>query len=239
MLLKIKGGNFNEDSIPGPSEDEINPFIDKIKNQTITKHIMLNFYSGQYHDVSVVGAFWGVCKVNAAIDTQVLIDKFQVDLIILTGVAGSLNDNLKFGDVVASTEVAHHDVVPEIIIEYHPWLEHQYIKANEALIGKCIRIIKSERLGFTCHLGRIITGETFITHQQRNILIEKHQAMCVDMESASVAQVCYVNNVPFIVIRAISDNADSEAPETFECNVKTASLNSIKVVENLLILLLN
>lgn len=57
MLLKIKGGNFNEDSIPGPSEDEINPFIDKIKNQTITKHIMLNFYSGQYHDVSVVGAF--------------------------------------------------------------------------------------------------------------------------------------------------------------------------------------
>ncbi|HBS45870.1 MAG TPA: phosphoglycerate transporter [Paenibacillus sp.] len=219
----------------GPSEDEINPFIDKLKNPTITKHIMLNFYSSQYHDVSVVAAFCGVGKVNAAIATQVMIDKFQVDSIILTGVAGSLNDNLQLGDVVVSTEVAHHDVVPEIITEYHPWLEEQYIKANEELIERCIRIIDSDRLGFTCYFGRIITGETFITHQQRNKLIDKHQAMCVDMESASVAQVCYINNIPFIAIRAITDHADSDAPESFEVNVKAAALNSMKLVENLLI----
>lgn len=223
----------------GPSEDEINPFIEKLKNKSITKHIMLDFYSGQYQDVSVVSVFCGVCKVNAAIATQVLIDKFQVDTIILTGVAGSLSDNLTFGDVIIATEVAHHDVVPEIITEYHPWLEDQYIKVDVGLLRKCYRIIEFEKTNFTCHFGRIITGESFITNLQRSSLIETHQAMCVDMESASVAQVCYVNNIPFIVIRAISDNADNEAPETFEYNIKIASLNSIRLVENLLVSIKN
>lgn len=219
----------------GPSEDEINPFIEKLNNKTLTKHIMLDFYSGQYHEVSVVSVFCGVCKVNAAIATQVLIDKFQVDTIILTGVAGSLSDNLKFGDVVIATEVAHHDVVPEIITEYHPWVENQYMKVDEGLLRECNRIIEANEFSFTCHLGRIITGESFITNIQRSSLIELHQAMCVDMESASVAQVCYVNDTPFIVIRAISDLADHEAPDNFEYNMKMASLNSITLVETLLI----
>jgi adenosylhomocysteine nucleosidase len=85
-----------------------------------------------------------------------------------------------------------------------------------------------------CYIGRIITGEAFITQNERKSLIENFDPLCVDMESASVAHTCYVNNIPFIVIRSMSDNADESGSETFDSNMETAALNSIRVVEGLI-----
>ena len=173
-------------------------------------------------------------KVNAAIATQILISKFEVTHIILTGVAGALNRELEIGDIVISSEVAYHDVANGILTKYHPWMEDIYFRPDVELLKLCENISKSLSLNSKCYIGRIITGEAFITHNEREILIEKFNPLCVDMESASVAHTCYVNNIPFIVIRAMSDIADENGSEAFESNIDKVALDSIKLVEELI-----
>jgi adenosylhomocysteine nucleosidase len=218
----------------GPTETEIEPFISKMLNKELSEHAMLKFYSGVYEGVEVVSLFCGVCKVNAAIATQLLINKFEVTHIILTGVAGALNKQLEIGDIVISSEVAYHDVAHGILTEYQPWMEDIYFKADVELLKLCENIANSLSIPSKCHIGRVITGEAFITHNERERLIEIFNPLCVDMESASVAHTCYVNNIPFIVIRSMSDDADENGSETFENNIEMAALNSIKFVECLI-----
>ncbi|MBW9158562.1 5'-methylthioadenosine/adenosylhomocysteine nucleosidase [Clostridium tagluense] len=218
----------------GPTEKEIMPFINKISNKKLSEYSMLKFYSGIYAGVEVVSVFCGVCKVNAAIATQLLISKFEVTHIILTGVAGALNKQLEIGDIVISSEVAYHDVSPGILTEYHPWMEDIYFRPDVELLKLCENVSKSFSITSKCHVGRIITGEAFITNNERERLIEKFNPLCVDMESASVAHTCYVNNIPFIIIRSVSDGANENASETFAINIEMAALNSIKLVEEII-----
>lgn len=218
----------------GPTEKEILPFIGKISNKKFSEHAMLKFYSGDYEGVEVVSVFSGVCKVNAAIATQILINKFSVTHIVLTGVAGALNRQLKIGDIVISSEVAYHDVAGGILTEYHPWMEDIYFRSDIELLKLCENIANSLSISSKCHIGRIITGEAFITHNERDSLIEHFNPLCVDMESASVAHTCYVNNIPFIIIQSMSDEADENSSETFEINIERVASNSIKFVEELI-----
>jgi len=220
--------------IIGPTEREINPFIDKILDRELSEHAMLKFYSGVYEGVEVVSVFCGVCKVNAAIATQILIDKFEVTHIVLTGVAGALNKQLEIGDIVISSEVAYHDVADGILTEYHPWMEDIYFRPDVEMLKLCENIGQSLSILSKCYIGKIITGEAFITHNEREILIEKFNPLCVDMESASVAHTCYANNIPFIVIRSILDNADENGSETFDSNMERSALNSIELVAGLI-----
>lgn len=228
------GMNALKIGVIGPTEREIMPFINKIKNKKQIEHAMLEFYSGVYEGVEVVSVFCGVCKVNAAIATQLLISKFEVTHIILTGVAGALIKQLKIGDIVIASEVAYHDVARGILTEYHPWMEDIYFRPDAELLRLCESVANSISMSNNCYTGRIITGETFITHNERKSLIENFNPLCVDMESASVAHTCYVNNIPFIVIRSMSDNADENGSETFESNIEASALNSIRVVEGLI-----
>ena len=218
----------------GPTEREIMPFIDKITDRKQSEHAMLKFYSGVYEGVEVVSVFCEVCKVNAAIATQLLISKFEVTHIILTGVAGALSKELEIGDTVISSEVAYHDVASGILTEYHPWMEDIYFKADIKLLRLCENVANSISNSSRCYTGRIITGEAFITEKERKSLIEKFNPLCVDMESASVAHTCYANNIPFIIIRSMSDKADENGSEAFESNMEIAALNSIKLVEVLI-----
>ncbi|WP_291573184.1 5'-methylthioadenosine/adenosylhomocysteine nucleosidase [Clostridium sp. UBA4548] len=220
--------------IIGPTEKEIQPFIDKIKDKKLCEKAMLKFYSGTYEGVEVVAVLCGVCKVNAAIATQILIDSFRATQVILTGVAGALNKNLKIGDTVISNEIAYHDVKGGILTEYHPWMEDIYFRPDANLLGLCKEVSKELEPQNKCYIGRIITGEAFITHNEREDLIERFNPLCVDMESASVAHSCYVNKIPFIVIRSMSDNADENGSESFKSNVELAALNSIEVAEGLI-----
>lgn len=218
----------------GPSEKEIISFINKISNKKQTEHAMLKFYSGIYEGIEVVSVVCGVCKVNASIATQLLIDKFEVTHIVLTGVAGALNNDLQIGDIVISSEVAYHDVENGILTKYHPWIEEAYFRPDSKLLELCEGVTKSLLVTSKCHTGRIITGESFITHNERENLIQKFNPLCVDMESAGVAHTCYVNSIPFIVIRSISDKADENGSEKFKINIETVAQNSITLVEGLI-----
>ena len=220
--------------IIGPTETEIMPFINKIESKEIAKHAMINFYTGNFENASIVAVVSGVCKVNAAIATQILIDKFDVTHIILTGVAGALDQNLRIGDVVIAKEVAHHDVARNILTEYHPCMEDIYFKTDSKMLQDILEISKSLSATNRFYTGRIISGEAFIKDSKRYRLMEIFEPQCVDMESAAVAHVCYVNTIPFLIIRAISDLANEASTETFESNVEEVSLHSLLLVEELI-----
>lgn len=220
--------------IIGPSESEIMPFIDKIENKKLTQHAMLKFYTGTYGNNSVVAVFSGVCKVNAAIAAQILIDRFDVTHIILTGVAGALNESLRIGDIVIADEIAYHDVAKEILTEYHPWMTDLYFRPDTQMLRDAICIADNSDTTYKHYVGRLVTGEAFITQNERYKLIEKFAPLCVDMESAGVAHVCYANEIPFLIIRAISDAADENGSETFESNVEAVSLHALSLLEELI-----
>ena len=217
------------------TEREIMPFImSKMTVKVKEEEARLNFYSGFYEGIEVVAVFSGVCKVNAAIAAQILISKFQVTHLILTGVAGALNEKLNIGDIVIGSEIAYHDVAPGILTEYHPWMKDIYFRPDDKLFELCNKVADSLSLNCKCYTGRIITGEAFVTENERGALIERFNPLCVDMESASVAHVCYANRVPFLIIRSISDRADKTGAEDFESNMAKAALNSLELVQLLL-----
>lgn len=234
ILIENKGMNILRIGVIGPTEKEIMAFISKISEKKQIEHARLRFYSGIYEGIEVVSVVCGVCKVNASIATQLLIDKFEVTHIVLIGVAGALSSQLEIGDIVISSEVAYHDVASGVLTEYHPWMENIYFKPDSKLLELCKDVANSLLITSKCYTGRIITGETFITHNEREHLIQQFNPLCVDMESASVAHTCYVNNIPFIVIRSMSDNADKNGSEEFKINVEMVAQNSITVVEGLI-----
>jgi adenosylhomocysteine nucleosidase len=218
----------------GPTENEIMPFIEQISNKKVETAAMLTFYSGIYENIDVVALYCGVCKVNAAIATQILIDKFNVTHVIVTGVAGGIDNTLSIGDTVISTEVAYHDVDEGILTEYHPWMKSIYFKADSKLVGLCRAMIDKNTFTQKIFFGRIVTGEAFISDNGRTEIISKYHPLCVDMETASIAHVCYVNNAPFIAIRSITDTEDECGIEIFENNCASVSNNSINIVKKIL-----
>ena len=220
--------------IIGPSEDEILPFIEQMVNKKVESNAMLKFYIGKFNNIDVVALYCGVCKVNAAIATQILIDKFNVTNIILTGVAGAIDSRLNIGDTVISTEVAYHDVGDGILTEYHPWMDSIYFKCDSSLLTLSRRVLVENIFPQKIYFGKIVTGEAFISKKGRRAIIEKYNPLCVDMETASIAHVCYVNNTSFIAIRSITDTESECGTDVFETNCESVAKNSINVLIKIL-----
>lgn len=218
----------------GPSEDEIKSFIDVCHIKKIETKAMITFHSGKYKDIEIVTLYCGVCKVNAAIAAQILIDKFDITHIIVSGVAGAIDKRLSIGDTVIATEVAYHDVADEILTEYHPWMESIYFKSDNEIVKLCEKFIDTNKFNQKIFFGKIVTGEAFITDNGRKEIIDRFNPLCVDMETASIAHVCYANGVPFIAIRSITDTNEESGVETFESNCVSASNNSIEFLKRLL-----
>ena len=125
------------------------------------------WYEGKINDVVVVTLFSGVCKVNAAIATQILIDSFNVNIIINSGVAGGIDSNLNIFDTVISTEVAYHDVEKGILTEFHPWMESVYFKTDSNLLNLSKKAVEKMTLENKVVWGRMVTGEAFISDEGR------------------------------------------------------------------------
>lgn len=216
------------------SDDELAPFLPIIENCKITEKAMLKFYEGTIYGVEVVALFSGVCKVNAAIASQILIDGFGVNVIINSGVAGGMNPNLQIFDTVISTEVCYHDVADDILTEFHPWMQSVFFKADNELIELSkISVDKMKTVG-KIYWGRMATGESFIKDEGRQDINDKFSPLSVDMETASIAHVCYVNNIPFISIRCITDTATHSGNEHFEENIIKASIIAAEITESMI-----
>lgn len=213
---------------------ELDPFLSYIKNCTMSEKAMLKFYKGVINNVDIVVLFCGVCKTNAAIATQILIDIYNVDLIINAGTAGGMDKKLEIFDTVIATEVAHHDVHEGILTEFHPWMSSIYFKSDEILLKLTKEAVKRRKHDNKIYFGRMVTGEKFITDKGRDEINLNFNPLSVDMETASIAQTCYVNQVPFIAIRCITDTADHSGAENFDKNCVIASSISKDITLELL-----
>lgn len=201
---------------------ELSPFIPHMQNMVTSKKAMVTIYEGDMEGTQTAVLFCGVCKVNAAIAAQVLIDHYQVDILINAGTAGGIDPQLQVFDTVVSTEVFYHDVEEGILTEYHPWMESVYFKADENLLRTARKIFESNS---QIWFGKMATGEQFIQGEKRKELMENFQALSADMETAAIAHVCYVRNIPFIAIRTITDigKGDHLDQSQFEENCSRAS----------------
>ena len=182
---------------------------------------MLQFHEGWIEGVPVVALYSGVCKVNAAIAAQILIDRYDVSALVNAGTAGGMDPGIQLFDTVISTQVAYHDVADDILTEFHPWMPSIYFDVDKNMIDVAKSV--SGKLPHV-YLGRMVTGEQFITDGLRERINAKFAPLSVDMETGSIAHVCYVNRVLFIAIRSITDTADHQGIENFEANCAKAAV---------------
>ena len=198
--------------IIGAMDVEVNLLKEKAKiSQKIIKADM-EFCLGKLEDTEVVIVKCGMGKVNAGICTQMLSDVFDVDCIINTGVAGSLNNNLNIGDIVVAVDSVQHDydVTPigfrkgEI-----PYTKKIAFESDKKLVEEAVKAVHEVAPELQVIKGRVCTGDQFIsTKEQKERITSNFGGDCCEMESGAIAQVCYLNKIPFVIIRAISDKAD-------------------------------
>lgn len=184
---------------------------------------MLTFHEGTIRGISVVVLYSGVCKVNAALATQILIDTFGVAIVINAGTAGGMAQGIDLFDVVISTEVAYHDVAPHILTGFHPWMDSVFFPADPELLRLSRLAAAKLTLESNVFWGRMVTGETFIADEGRQAINQQFAPLSVDMESASIAHVCYVNRVPFLAIRCMTDTETHSGAGHFEENCDKAA----------------
>jgi len=226
---------MNKIGIIGALDEELEIIKSEMKNVSVKKAAGIDFFSGAIHGKSVVLARCGVGKVNAAVCTQALIDLFKPDCIINTGVAGAIHDGLDIGDIVISKDLVTHDFNAEPIIPDYK-IPERYVPADGVLVAKASEAAATiQKKGLTIHTGRIATGDSFINESEiKNKLWTDFEALCVEMEGASIAHACWLNEIPFVIVRAISDKADEEAKVSFEKFVVDASKNSCAMIFEML-----
>lgn len=212
-----------------------------IENQTTVNKTHLEFIEGQLCGKEVVGVICGIGKVNASICTQILISEFKCTHILNTGVAGGIKPGVKFKDIVLAEDLIQHDV--DVTKFGHKLGEIPYIgthsfKCDENLLNiaksVCEEMVK-ENPSFNIHVGRIVTGDQFIAdNSMSDRLYKTFDALACEMESGSIAQACYLNEVPFLIIRAISDNGGDIAGDEFYKFLKDAAENSYIILKYIL-----
>lgn len=200
------------------------------------------YYVGHYGDYEIVICESGVGKVNAAIAAQRLIDLFGVDCIINSGVAGGVAPNIGKMDVVISERLTYHDFYPlEVLDKYPP--HGRYIPADRGLIEKavdacarCNEVLSANgKKSFCAHVGTIVSGDCFVDSSEKAAALHReHGALCTEMEGAAIAHVAKVNELPFVVIRAISDFADEQADDSFESFEQIAADRAAFIVKEML-----
>ena len=214
------------------SDTELEPFLKYIQSPRITEKAMLKFYSGYIGRTAVVAAYSGVCKVNAAIAAQLLIDVFEVGCIINAGTAGGMDERVRLFDTVISERMVYHDVAEDILTEFHPWLEENCFQADRELYAAAERYSRESE--FPILFGTMVSGEQFIEDERRSEINRKFAPLSVDMETVSIAHVCYVNNIPFLSVRTVTDTAEHKGIENFEQNCEVASGRSAQIVIGIL-----
>ncbi len=195
----------------------------------------LNFIKGEINDKLVVLVEAGVGKVNATRTAQLLIDKFDIDVVINIGSAGSANDKLNIGDIVIGKKLVQHDF--DITAFGHPkgYISNvgQYLESDTQLMKKMEKAIKDlENIDFKILVGTIASGDIFCTDiKMKEKIRNKFEADAIEMEGAAIAQVCKLDDIPFIVIRGISDSPNGNNEITFEQYLEKASKRCAQIIE--------
>ena len=208
------------------TETEMKAIINEIEGIKENKIGRITFFEGKFNNKDIVFVQSGIGKVNAAVTATLLIDKYDIDEVIFSGVAGALDKVVGIGDVVIADDVVQHDFEVEAFGYKKgqiPQMEVWSFKGDEDLIKKVKETSDDE---IKLHYGRILTGDQFI--------YKRFEALCVDMESGAVAQVCYLMNVKFLIIRSISDSVTDESSMEYDKFAELAAENSKKILKKII-----
>jgi len=213
-------------------EEELHQLKEAISETTVKNIAKQTFYDGVIYDQPVTIVKSGIGKVNAAVATTLLIQEFQVDRVVNTGSAGGIGTNLSIGDLVISTHLTHHDADNRVFGYTYgqiPQMPANYV-ADETL-GTLIEEVADE-MSWKVEKGLIVSGDSFVANTGEIERIHKHfpKALVTEMEGAAVAQTCAQFDIPFAVIRAVSDTADEEADISFDEFVRLAGKLSAELV---------
>ena len=224
--------------IIGAMEVEVEQLRNDMLEKKETRRAGIDFCEGILCGIPAVIARCGVGKVNAAVCAQVLVDCFGVDRLINTGIAGSLDARINIGDIVISTELVHHDV-DAVVFGYDPgqipsmpsaWFQAD--KELAVLAEKACRKVSPETGVFH---GRIASGDQFISDRAaKEKIAAQFGALCTEMEGASIAQAAFRNEIPFVVIRVISDKADDSSSMEYPVFEEIAAKKSMQMTEEFL-----
>lgn len=224
--------------IIGAMEPEVEHLISIMEDKEVSTFSDMDFYSGKIYGKDVTVVQCGMGKVNAGICANHLINHFNAKVVINTGVAGCLSEDMDIGDIVISTDAVQHDFdVSPIGFEKGeiPYTGRYSFPADKYLIELAERVISTCITDIDHKTGRVCTGDQFInTMGQKKTITENFGGLCCEMEGGAIAQVCYLNDTPFIIIRALSDKADGTSPEDYEEFLEEAAKRSSIIVEHMI-----
>lgn len=216
--------------------DALSKVLGKSKSRPAVSHAALGgvmeFGTGMLGKEKVCYCRCGVGKVAAALCVQQMVDRFRPEKILMVGVAGALNPALHVGDIVISKDAVQHDFDTTFFGDepgFISGIDRVNFEADPKLIEQAVSA--AEGLGKHCILGRILTGDQFISDPAKKTwLVETFQGDCCEMEGAAIAQACYMNRIPFVIIRSISDGASEGATMQYQEFVEMAAQQAIAIL---------
>ena len=223
--------------IIGAMDEEVEQIVSAMELTKQETKASMTFNAGRLSGRDVVIVRSGIGKVNAAVCTQILVDDFNVDYVINTGIAGSLKAEIDIADVVISSDVLHHDMDATGFgypLGQIPRMDTLSFAADDRLIKlakeACAKVIPQVGV----HVGRVVSGDQFISDKAVKDRISKNfEGFCTEMEGAAIAQTASLNGVPFVILRAISDKADDSATMDYPAFEKQAIANSVLLLKEL------
>lgn len=215
--------------------------VAQLKSEMAVKNEMtkaqMSFYDGTLLDKEVVIVTSGIGKVNAAVCTQILVNEFNVDCVINVGIAGGLHKDIYPGDIVVAENLVQHDMDTTFFgdpLGQVPRMDTYDFKCDAKLVDIAKKATgKIDDINYFS--GRIVSGDQFVSDAEKlQFLHDEFDALCCEMEGASIGQVCYLNNLPFVVIRSISDNAINGSHMDYEKFSHIAIKHSVSILKDML-----
>ena len=216
--------------IIGAMVEEVEALIGKLENVECIEKTRMKYYKGTLNGKEAVVVKCGIGKVNAAVCAQSLIDNFNVEVIINTGVAGSLKNEIDIADIVISTDTVNHDFDTTAFGDDYgviSYMDTSFFPADKGLIEKTKKVCEEFKDRFGTYEGRVLSGDQFIaSEEKKQWLKDTFHGVCCEMEGAAIGQAAYLNDVPYVILRAISDKGDNSAMMSYE-DFKAIAINNL------------
>lgn len=218
-------------AIMGAMPEEVAPILEKLGEYKTTKYADNEYYEATYNGVEVVVAYSKIGKVFSTLTASTMIQHFGCDKLLFSGVAGGINPSLKIGDLIVASKLCQHDL--DITAFGHPM---GFVPGGSVFIEADINLIElsknvASELGKTVQEGIIATGDQFVHNEGiKDNIVKNFNADALEMEGASVAVVCNALNVPFFILRAISDTADTDASFSFDEFMESSAIISAEFI---------
>lgn len=219
-------------------EEELEILLSEMSLEEKKVKANMTFNKGKLWGKDVVAVVCGIGKVNAAICTQILASEFEVDKVINVGVAGGISKEIYPGDIVIADNLVEHDMDTTSFGDPHgqiPRMDTFDFKCDKELVEAAKKACATTK-ELNTFTGRIVSGDVFVADLEKIKWLEKEfSALSCEMEGASIAHTCYLNNIPFVVIRSISDNANNGAHMDFQKFTPIAVKNSTAILKEMLL----